>query len=67
MAQFYYEDLYNANEFEILFHPPRLMNWKDPDSRTPPRRFAICQHENDAKLIVAALNKWCDDGGSWVI
>lgn len=61
MIQFSYSPVHNTETFEVLFRPDRYY-WRSEEHR----RFAVCQHEKDAKLITAALNKWCDEGSGWV-
>jgi len=63
MSQFAHAAVYNTDRFEVLFKPDR----SHPSyENTHDRRFALCRNEDDAKIIAAALNKWCDDGNGWV-
>lgn len=60
--QFSYAPIYGTEGYEVLFKPDRQRDWKN-DEETPHRRFAICRDNEDAKIIVAALNKYTNEGG----
>lgn len=65
VEQFTYGQIYGSEKFEVLFAPRRDYVYASAP-KSKPRRFAECMHEKDARIIVAAMNKWCEDGGEWI-
>lgn len=61
MNEFNYMPIHNTDEFEVNFTPSRKYS-HDRNAR----RFAVCKHEKDARIICQAMNEYTERGGNWV-